>query len=299
MIQSTRRTWMQTVAAGTAIAATADLSRLLAEEQPVAATDEGGRYLKAVKIGMVGIEGDLTTKFKALKALGFDGVELDSPGGPSAEEVQKAKDASGLIVHGVVDSVHWNKRLSDPSEEVRAEGLAALQSAIRDAKAWGATSVLLVPGRVMEGATYEQAWERSMAELKKAIPLAEELNIQILIENVWNDFLTDPKEIARYCDEAGSEMVGAYFDVGNCVRYGRPETWVPILGKRIKKLDIKDYGAEKKFGHDLLEGDVDWAAVMAELRKIDYSGWGTAEIKGGGEERLAHISKRMSEIFAK
>lgn len=295
----TRRTWMQTVAAGTAVAATADLSRLLADEEAAPPTEGNPRYKKAVKIGMVQVDGDLTTKFKTLKRLGFDGVELDSPGGPTADEVQKAKDESGLIVHGVVDSVHWNKRLSDPSEEVRAEGLAALKGAIKDAKAWGATSVLLVPGRVTADATYGQCWDRSMAELKKAIPLAEELNIQILIENVWNDFLTDPKEIARYCDEAESELVGAYFDVGNCVRYGRPETWVPILGKRIKKLDIKDYGAERKFGHDLLEGDVDWAAVMAELKKLDYSGWGTAEIPGGGEERLSHISKRMSEIFAK
>lgn len=296
---TTRRTWIQTVAAGTAVAATADLSRLLAEEKSEKADEGSSRYKKAVKIGMVQVEGDLTTKFKTLKRLGFDGVELNSPGGPTADEVQKAKDESGLIVHGVVDSVHWNKRLSDPSEEVRAEGLAALKTSIQDAKAWGATSVLLVPGRVTADATYEQCWERSMVELKKAVPLAEELNIQILIENVWNDFLTDPKEIARYCDEAESELVGAYFDVGNCVRYGRPETWVPILGQRIKKLDIKDYGADRKFDHDLLEGDVDWAAVMAELRKLDYSGWGTAEIKGGDEQRLAHISKRMSEIFAK
>lgn len=290
----TRRTFLGTLAAGTAVAATADLSRALAAEEKPAEP----RYKKAVKIGMVRVDGDLTTKFKTLKRLGFDGVELDSPGGPTADEVQKAKDESGLIVHGVVDSVHWNKRLSDPSEEIRAEGLAALKGALQDAKNWGATSVLLVPGRVTEDATYEQCWDRSLTELKKAIPVAEELNIQILIENVWNDFLTDPKEKARYIDEAGSEIVGSYFDVGNVVRYSPPETWIPILGKRIKKLDIKDYGAEKKFGHDLLEGDVDWAAVMAELRKIGYSGWGTAEIPGGGEERLAHISKRMSEIFA-
>ena len=180
---------------------------------------------------MVRVEGSLTEKFKLLKELGFDGVELNSPGGPSADEVKRAQDEAGLEVHGVVDSVHWKDRLSDPDPEVRSRGLKALQTAIRDAKAYGATSVLLVPGKVDQHANYQQCWKRSVAEVKKAIPLAEELSIHILIENVWNDFLTDPKETARYIDELDSPQVGAYYDVGNSVRYAPPMDWVKALGK--------------------------------------------------------------------
>lgn len=289
-----RRDFIQGCSAAAALATLPHIS--LAAE--VAAPSETKRLKNAVKIGMVDVPGTLTEKFTVLKELGFDGVELNSPGGPPAEEVQKAVKQSGLPVHGVVDSIHWRIRLSDPNESVRAEGLQGLITAIRDAKAYGGTSVLLVPGRVNGDATYEQCWQRSIEQIKKATPVAKAEGIDILIENVWNDFLTDPKELAKYIDECESEMVGSYFDVGNTVRYSPPHEWIPILGKRIKKLDIKDYGKGKEFGAELLEGDVDWAKVMTELRKIDYQGWATAEIAGGGRERLTEISKRMNQIAA-
>src|SRR5205085_10284888 len=148
---------------------------------------------------------------------------------------------AGHKVRGGVESAHGKQRLSDPSEGGRAQGLEALRAALKYCKEIGGTSVLLVPGQVTTDATYEQCWERSIAEIKKAIPQAEDLGIQILIENVWNDFLTDPKETARFIDACGSPIVGSHFDIGNAVRYSPPHEWIPILGQRIKKLDIKDY----------------------------------------------------------
>ena len=37
---------------------------------------------------------------------------------------------------------------------------------------------------------------------------------------------------------------------------------------------------------------------MAALREIGYTGWGAAEIPGGGRERLGEISQRMDRILA-
>ncbi len=276
-------------------------SRLFAaEEKP------GERkFKKAVKINMVKTGETLLEKFKLLKELGFDGIELDAPSKYPAEEAKKCIAETGLNVPGVVDSVHWNQRLSDPSEEVRAKGLEALRVALVYCKEIGGTSVLLVPGRVTPDASYEQAWERSLAEIKKAIPQAEDLNIQILLENVWNDFLTDPKETARFIDACGSPIVGAHFDIGNTVRYSSPHEWIPILGHRIKKLDIKDYKRQPEGGNlgagfaaKLMEGDVDWAKCMAELKKIGYVGWGCAEIQGGDRVWLTDVAARMDKIYA-
>jgi len=271
---------------------------------PASAAEEK-RFKKAVKIGMVKAGSTLLEKCHLLKDLGFDGVELNSPSEVTVEEAKEAMAKSGLTIHGVVDSVHWQQRLSDPSPDVRAKGLEGLQTALKFSKAIGGTSVLLVPGRVTPDATYEQCWERSIAEIKKATPLAEELGIPILIENVWNDFLTDPKETARFIDACGSTLVGAYFDIGNTVRYSPPHEWIPILGQRIKKLDIKDYKKQPEGGNlgagfsaKLLEGDVDWPRCMAELRKISYSGWATAEIQGGDRTWLTDVAARMDKIFA-
>ncbi len=287
------------VAAGAAVACLAG---------PAAAADPPAsplRLKKAVKFGMIGGElkgRPLAEKFAALKRLGYDGVELDSPGGPDAKEVLAAIDATGLPVHGVVDSVHWNQTLSDPDPAVRAKGLAALQTALRDAKSYGATSVLLVPAVVNAKVFYGDAYTRSQAEIRKAIPLAEELGIRILFENVWNNFLLSPLEAARYVDEFETKVVGAYFDIGNVCRYGWPEQWVAALGPRIGKLDVKGYsrkigmeqGAGKGFGVEIDAGDIDWPAVREQLVKVGYiDGWATADVGGGGEERLADILKRM------
>ncbi len=303
-----RRTFLTTSAATAFVASTsftADTAakRLLSSSNE--SPQEEPRFKKAVKIGMVKVEGDLAAKFKVLKELGFDGVELNSPGGPKADEVRAAIEETGLEVPGVVDSVHWNKTLSHPDAAVRKEGLDGLLTAIKDVKAYGGTSVLLVPGKVDKQATYEECWQRSIVEIKKALPLAEDTGIDILLENVWNNFLTDPAETAKYIDELDSERLGAYYDVGNSVRYANPVIWIRTLGKRIKKLDIKEFDLAlaqgdvwKGFGAKLLEGTTGWYDVIRELKKLDFSGWGTAEIPGGDRQRLEEIAERMDRIFA-
>lgn len=267
------------------------------------------RLKKAVKIGMVGGEAKglpLAEKFALLKRIGYDGVELDSPNTHGAEAVLEAIDKSGLPVHGVVDSVHWNLTLSHPDLAVRKQGLDGLLTALRDAKAYGATTVLLVPAVVSKEVSYADAYSRSQEEVRKAVPLAEELGIRILFENVWNNFLLSPLETARYIDGFESEMVGAYFDVGNVVRYGWPAHWVAALGKRIGKLDIKEFSREKMmkeglgkgFDVEIGDGDCDWPEVRAELKRIGFAdGWATAEVSGGGEERLTAILERMRKVL--
>lgn len=304
----TRRQALGAVAAAAAAAAVSAFGRTAAAEPAPA----GGplRLKKAVKIGMIGGEAKglpLAEKFALLKKIGYDGVELDSPNdyGPP-ETVLEAIQKSGLPVHGVVDSVHWKQTLSHADPNVRQQGLDGLLTAIRDAKAYGASTVLLVPAVVNKEVSYADAYTRSQEQIRKAIPVAEEHGIRILFENVWNNFLLSPLEAARYIDEFESETVGAYFDVGNVVRYGWPAHWVAALGKRTGKLDIKEFsrarmqneGLGKGFDVEIGDGDCDWPEVRAELKKIGFvDGWATAEVSGGGEERLAEILERMRKVL--
>jgi hexulose-6-phosphate isomerase len=275
--------------------------------RPAARRADGSRALrKAVKIGMVAEGDSLTEKFALLKALGFDGVELDSPAPYTTDEVLAARDATGLPVHGVVDSVHWTKPLSHADPAVREEGRAALEGALHHAAAWGASTVLLVPAVVSKDVSYDAAWDRSLEQLRAVVPVAEDLGVAIALENVWNGFLLSPLEARAYVDELASPAVGWYLDVGNLVNFGWPEQWATILGDRILKLDIKEFsrarrnaeGLWKGFEVELLEGDCDWPAVMAALDAVGYTGWATAEIPGGGRERLTDIAARMDRIFA-
>jgi hexulose-6-phosphate isomerase len=263
------------------------------------------RFKKAVKFGMIEEDISIAEKLYLLKELGFDGVEFSSPNDYDTAEVVSAIAETGLPVHGVVDSVHWRKTLGDPDPSVRAEGVAGLEEAIRDARAYGATTALLVPAVVNEQISYAEAYSRSQAEIRKVIPLAKELDIKIAFENVWNRFLLSPLEFARYIDEFETPYVGAYFDVGNVVTYGWPEQWIRTLGHRILKLDIKEYSREKRdregpfagFDVKLGDGDCNWPIVVDALEEIGFSGWATAEIPGGDRQRLKEISERMDRIL--
>jgi len=261
---------------------------------------------KSLKIGMIG-EGDtLLERFQAARDAGFDGVELDSPSDLDLDEAMAASQATGLVIDGVVDSVHWQKTLGDPDPAVRAEGLAGLQTALRECKKVGGSSVLLVPAVVNATISYDAAWERSIAEVRRALPLAAELEVAIAFENVWNGFLLSPLEAARYVDVFESPWVGWHFDIGNIVNFGWPEQWIRILGPRIKKLDVKEFSRKKRddeglwkgFRVEIGEGDNGWPAVMAALDDIGYEGWAAAEVGGGDARRLADIASRMDRVFA-
>jgi hexulose-6-phosphate isomerase len=244
-------------------------------------------------------------KMKMVKEAGFEGVEMNSH--MDQDEVMRARDETGLVIPSVCGVHHWGKPLSHPDPKVRAEGLAALEQTLKDAKRYGASSVLLVPAVVNKEVSYDQAYERSQAEIRKAIPLAQELGVKIAIENVWNQFLLSPLEARRYVDEFNSPAVGWHFDVGNVINYGWPEQWVRILGKRIQKLHIKEFSRKKRdkeglwkgFDVPLLEGDDDWPAVMRALDEVGWSGWAMTE-QGGGDtpEGLHDLAERLGKILS-
>lgn len=259
---------------------------------------------KGIMWGTVGVPGSVLEKMKAVKAAGYDGAEMNSH--MNQDEVLKAQDATGLAIPSVCGTEHWGKPLTHPDPKVREQGLEALKQTLRDAKRYGATSILLVPGLVNKEVSYDQAYARSQAEIRKALPLAEESGVKIAIENVWNQFLLSPLEAARYVDDLNSPAVGWHFDVGNILNYGWPEQWIRILGKRIQKIHIKEFSRKKRddlglwkgFEVKLLEGDNDWPVVMKAVDDIGYRGWAITE-QGGGDspEGLKDLADRLDKII--
>jgi L-ribulose-5-phosphate 3-epimerase len=299
-----RREFVRTGAAALTFAALAPSA--LAAESPAPAAAASSRNLKkGIMWDTVGVKGSVMEKMKAIKEAGFEGAEMVSH--MDQDEVLRARDETGLAIPSVCGRDHWGKPLSDPDPKVRAEGLEALKQTLRDAKRYGASSVLLVPGVVSKEVSYADAYTRSQAEIRKAVPLAEELGVKIAIENVWNHFLLSPLEAARYVDEFQSPAVGWHFDVGNILNYGWPEQWIRILGPRIQKLHIKEFSRKKRddqglwkgFDVALLEGDNAWPAVMKAVDAIGYHGWAITE-QGGGDspEGLKDLVQRLEKILA-
>lgn len=260
---------------------------------------------KAMMMGTVRVKGSLLEKFQAVKAAGFEGVEPQ--GGMNQQEVVEALKATGLEAASVCCHTHWKQTLTHPDAAVRKAGIEGLLTTLRDAKAYGAGSILLVPGTVNADVSYDVAWKRSQEAIREAVPLAKELEVRISIENVWNNFLLSPLEMVRFVDEFDSPWVGAHFDIGNVLRNGWPEQWIKILGKRINRLHFKEFNTklmEEKglwagFEVDFLKGSNNWKAIMAALDEIGYTGWCISEQRMGiNPGDMAKLAGEMDTMFA-
>jgi len=229
---------------------------------------------------------------------GLDGVELTVGDILSADiseaECKKISDyakSKKVGLRTLASGAGWGCYLGaeDPAE--RAKAIAFVEKYLQIAAWIGAETILVVPGATRVAwddsrpvLTYKQVWDNALASVKKLAPLAEKLNVNIALENVWNRFLISPMEWKFFLDAVGSSKVGIYFDAGNACLNGRPQDYPEILGSYIKAVHLKNFeetdcaGGLHGFGDDLLRGVVDFKALFAELDKIGYKGPFTAEM---------------------
>ena len=249
-----------------------------------------GRVKTAVGYDMIRIDGSPMDKLNLIKSLGIAGVELSIGSKVDHDELRKASDATGVAVHGVVHG--WS--------------LDKIPESIDIAKKLGATTVLIAVPQVKEDYPYDEAYTKSQAVYREVIPHAEKQQVHLLLETVWNNFLLSPLEMARYIDEMNNPWFQAYFDIGNMVKYGWSEQWIKILGKRIKKVHLKDYsrkiaetqGPWKGFECEIGEGSNDWAAIRKALLDTGFQGWATAEVGGGDKDRMVQLAGEMNKVLA-
>lgn len=230
-----------------------------------------------------------------------------------AKEIIKAANDAGIKISSVASGLYWGKSLSASDASMRAEALEIAKKQLEVAAWLNAGAILLIPGSVdvffdpaAEVVDYDDVWRRATEAVGALAPLAESLKVAIGIENVWNKFLISPGEMRTFIDQFNSEWVGSYFDVGNAMLTGYPEQWIRFLGKRIKRIHLKDFrravGTADGFV-DLLSGDVDWPAVIGALKEIGYEGYLTAEMiplyKHYPEALIDNTSRAMDAILGR
>src|SRR6266404_2620997 len=239
-------------------------------------------------------------RFQLARDTGFEQIECGTTDDArQAEEILAASKQTRVRIHSVMNRDHWKYPLSAREPEVVAKSLAGLKTSFQNASLWGADTVLLVPAVVNADTSYQEACDRSQTQIRKMIPLAEELKVIIAVEEVWNKFLLSPLEFARYVDSFQSPWVRAYFDVGNVVISGYPQDWIRTLGKRIVKLHLKDFQFKENQTQwmPLREGAINWKEIYNALTEIGYRGSATVELPGGDLPYLTEVSRRVDLIF--
>ncbi len=268
---------------------------------------------KGICYGCIPAEGGAAQRLAAVRAAGFDGVELtfaavgEGPltmglGGADIDALRHLVASHGLQATSVMGGgLLRDAPLVAADAAVRERGVSNLRLGLRIAARLGADTILVHPGQLRPDARYDDAFGWLVDALRALRPDLEATGVGLAVENVWNKFLLSPLEMRELIDRVDHPLVGAYFDVGNVVAFGYPQQWLRILGPRVRRVHLKDFrGRPGQLGGfcQLMDGDVDWPAVVAALVAIGYDGYLTSEVGGVGLEETARRIDRIMALAA-
>ena len=251
------------------------------------------------------------------KNYGFDALELSVSNegiintNTSKEECriirQKIND-SGIFVDSIATGMSWGISPTSEDEATRNKSISLHKDALQVASNLGCKALLFVPGVVKspissEIVRYDKALDRIRDAINQLLPIAEDLDVDLCMENVWNGFFYSPIELRDFVDSFESNKLGVYLDVGNLIGYQQyPPHWIELLNSRIKRVQIKDF--QENFDWtgsfsfcDIGAGDVPWKETIEALKSINYRNTIIAEMLPWDETILSRTSAAMDLLF--
>ncbi len=299
--QLSRREWLACSAAASAGLGVA--GAVAGTTQARADTARGGAYNMKKSINLWTFpypeSMDMETCLQICADAGFDGVEvnyeLEGELSPDASENDlraigaMARD-KGLEIAGVCSYLFWPYPFTHEDRDIRERGVALCAKMIRAARLLGTSDLLVVPGATYipwmpeePPVRFDVAEARAREAIERLLEVAVDQEVHLNMENIFiNGFLHSPGEMAAFVDSFDSDYVRVHFDTGNIMQYHFPEHWIPLLGKRIRHVHLKEFNRKNvEFNVDtfrlLLDGSTNWPAVMDALKAIDYTGYLTFE----------------------
>lgn len=251
------------------------------------------------------------------KSNGFDALELSvssegvintNTSKAECEIIRKKINDSGVFVDSIATGMSWGVSPTSDDESIRKQSISLHQDAIKVASYLDCKALLFVPGVVKspispEIVRYDRALDRLREAINQCLPIAEDLNVDLCMENVWNGFFYSPIELRDFVDSFNSDRLGIYLDIGNLIGYQQyPPHWVELLNSRIKRVQIKDF--QENFDWtgsfsfcDIGAGDVPWSETIEALNSIQYKSTIIAEMLPWDETILSRTSVAMDQIF--
>ena len=248
---------------------------------------------------------------------GFDALELSvssegvintNTSKAECELIRKKIEDSGVFVDSIATGMSWGVSPTSNDKSIREKSISLHQDALKVANYLDCKALLFVPGVVKspispEIVRYDRALDRLREAINQMLPIAEDLNVDLCMENVWNGFFYSPIELRDFVDSFDSDRLGVYLDIGNLIGYQQhPPHWIELLNSRIKRVQIKDF--QENFDWtgsfsfcDIGAGDVPWKETIAALEAIQYKSTIIAEMLPWDETILSRTSIAMDQLF--
>jgi len=250
-----------------------------------------------------------TYGFDALElAISTEGVLKTSTTKAECKIIRQKIDDSGIFVDSLASGMSWGISPTSEDEATRNKSISLHKDALQVASNLGCKALLFVPGVVKspissEIVRYDKALDRIRDAINQLLPIADDLDVDLCMENVWNGFFYSPIELRDFVDSFESNKLGVYLDVGNLIGYQQyPPHWIELLNSRIKRVQIKDF--QENFDWtgsfsfcDIGAGDVPWKETIEALKSINYQSTIIAEMLPWDKTILSRTSAAMDQLF--
>ncbi|MDR3623017.1 MAG: sugar phosphate isomerase/epimerase [Paludisphaera borealis] len=235
-----------------------------------------------------------------IAAIGYEGLELlaDVPHAWPAGLLEGPKRAiretmartglqfsnvNAFMMNAVNDhrQPYWHPSFIEPDPNYRRVRIDHTRRALELCAELGAPHITTEPGGpIAPGQTRQKALDLFVEVLKPLAEHAEKVGVLLLIEPEPDLLLERTDQYVELADRVNSPALGLNFDVGHayCMSEDLPKA-IAALAPYTRHYHLEDIAATRVH-HHLPPGDgaIDFAEVIAAIRKTGYDGWLTVEL---------------------
>ncbi len=249
----------------------------------------------AANLSLLFTELPLLERVRAAGAAGFDGVEIQFPYELPAIALKDALERAGLPL--VLINLPAGDLMSGgaglAAVPVRQDEFdAALQQALSYAAMVRPACVNVLPGRLAEGVSREQALATLVGNLRRAAQAFELLGIRLLVEAInpldMPGFLINtPEQLDELLRRVDRRNCLVQYDLYHMARQGIDlVAGIERLAGRIGHVQFADCPGRGEPG----SGAVDFPWALAALERTGYRGWLGAEYRPGAGGTRASLA---------
>ncbi len=242
----------------------------------------------------------LSTALRGIKTAGFSAVEIladvphaypDAIDADLTQAIRRELDQLQLHISNVNANCsfgywrhappepYFEPSLISPNPLHRADRTRLILKTLQFAHDLNAANISITSGRLLGGMPPDQARGQFRESILPILDRAEALNVNVGIECEPGLYIEYVDELRQWIADCDHPRLGANLDVGHSQVIGESiPAVVHDLGARIWNLHVEDIPGRKHYHLIPGQGTLDWHALVAALRAINYQRYLTVEL---------------------